>query len=146
MYYLIGFPVAYYTEELFLGAPKWLPTIANPLPAALSATGAYGISASPSGYGDLGLWFKMSMFAITAIGIIPGATAERDKLWGWVIAAAVISAFLYPVVEHWVWGGGWLAQMGYIDYAGSSVVHLTGGMFALAAAVTIGPRIGKIRW
>ncbi|MCX8176675.1 MAG: hypothetical protein N3F10_00015 [Candidatus Bathyarchaeota archaeon] len=143
MYYLVGFPAAYYTTEPFFGIPRWLPTIANPLPAALSTTGAYGIPASPSGYGDLGLWFKMSMFAITAIGIIPGATAERDKLWGWVIAAAVISAILYPTVEHWVWGGGWLAQMGYIDYAGSSVVHLTGGMFALAAATTIGPRIGK---
>jgi len=143
MYYLIGFPIAYYTKEPFIGVPQWVPTIANPLPAALSATGAYGIPASPSGYGDLGLWFKMAMFAITTIGIIPGATAERDKLWGWVIAAAVISGFIYPAVEHWVWGGGWLAQMGYIDYAGSSVVHLTGGMIALAASATIGPRIGK---
>jgi len=143
LYYLIGFPFAYYVKEPFFGLPQWAPTITNPLPAALSSTGAYGIAASPSGFGDMALWFKMAMFAITAIAIIPGATAERDKLWGWVIAAAAISAFLYPVVEHWVWGGGWIAQMGYIDYAGSSVVHLTGGMFALAAAAVIGPRIGK---
>ncbi len=143
LYYLVGFPISYYTKAPVFGLPQWLPTIANPLPAALSQTGAYGIPASPSGYGDLGLWFKMAMFAITAIAIVPGATAERDKLWGWVIAAAAMAAFLYPVVEHWVWGGGWLAQIGYIDYAGSSVVHLTGGMFALMAAIAIGPRTGK---
>ncbi|MEM3063041.1 MAG: hypothetical protein QW303_05820 [Nitrososphaerota archaeon] len=143
LYYLIGFPIAYYTTEPVFGLPQFIPTIANPLPAALSSTGAYGISASPSGYGDLGLWFKMAMFAITTIAIVPGATAERDKLWGWVIAAGAIVAFLYPVVEHWVWGGGWLAQIGFIDYAGSSVVHLVGGMFALMAAIVIGPRTGK---
>jgi Amt family ammonium transporter len=143
MYFLIGFPLAYYVKEAVFGLPQWLPTIANPLPAALSATGAYGIAGSASGFGDLALWFKMAMFAITAIAIIPGATAERDKLWGWVIASAVIVAVLYPVIEHWVWGGGWLAQIGFKDYAGSGVVHLTGGMFALAAAFIIGPRLGK---
>jgi len=143
MYYLVGFPIAYYTKAPALGLPSFLPTITNPLPAALSMTGAYGIPPSPSGYGDMALWFKMAMFAITAIAIVPGATAERDKLWGWMIAAAAIAAFFYPVVEHWVWGGGWLAQLGYIDYAGSSVVHLVGGMFAFAAAIVIGPRTGK---
>jgi Amt family ammonium transporter len=143
MYFLIGFPLAYYTTNPVIGLPEVLPTVANPLPAALSATGAYGIPASPFGYGDLALWFKMAMFAITAIAIIPGATAERDKLWGWVIASATVVGFLYPIVEHWVWGGGWLSQIGFIDYAGSGVVHLTGGMFALMAAIIIGPRLGK---
>jgi Amt family ammonium transporter len=143
MYFLIGFPLAYYTTNPVIGLPEVLPTVANPLPAALSSTGAYGLPPSPFGYGDLALWFKMAMFAITAIAIIPGATAERDKLWGWVIASATIVGFLYPVIEHWVWGGGWLSQIGFIDYAGSGVVHLTGGMFALMAAIIIGPRLGK---
>jgi Amt family ammonium transporter len=143
MYFLIGFPLAYYSTNPVIGLPQIAPTVANPLPAALSSTGAYGIAASPFGYGDLALWFKMAMFAITAIAIIPGATAERDKLWGWVIASAVIVGFLYPIIEHWVWGGGWLSQIGFIDYAGSGVVHLTGGMFALMAAFIIGPRLGK---
>ncbi len=142
-YFLIGFPLSYYVKNPYFGLPPWLPTIANPLPAVLSTAGAYGITASASGLGDLALWFKMSMFTITTIGIVPGGLAERDRLWGWVIAAAVIAAFLYPVVEHWVWGGGFLAQWGYIDYAGSSVVHLVGGMFALAGSTVIGPRIGK---
>lgn len=143
MYYIVGFPFAYYTKASIFGFPEYLPTIANPLPAALSTSGAYSIPASLSGYGDMALWFKMVMFAITAIAIAPGATAERDKLWGWVIAAAATASFLYPVVEHWVWGGGWLGELGFVDYAGSGVVHLFGGMFALAAAVVIGPRTGK---
>jgi len=143
VYYLIGFPFAYYTKNPIIGLPEFIPTIANPLPAALSGSGAYGISQSPSGLGDMALWFKMAMFAITAIAIVPGATAERDKLWGGVIAAAAMAIFLYPVVEHWVWGGGWLSMMGFIDYAGSGVVHLSGGMYALAAARAIGPRLGK---
>ncbi|MBN1583209.1 MAG: ammonium transporter [Anaerolineae bacterium] len=142
-YFLIGFPLAYYTDAPVIGWPKFLPTIANPLPPALSEAGAYGIPGSPSGLGDLALWFKMSMFAITAVAIVPGGLAERDNFWGWVIAAMIISAFIYPVVEHWVWGGGWLSDLGFIDYAGSTVVHLTGGMLALMGAIIIGPRIGK---
>ena len=75
--------------------------------------------------------------------VVPGAMAERDNFWGWLIAAAVISGFIYPIVEHWVWGGGWLTNLGYIDYAGSTVVHLVGVMLALMASIVIGPRIGK---
>jgi Amt family ammonium transporter len=85
----------------------------------------------------------MAMFAITTVAIIPGATAERDKLWSTVISSAVIATLCYPAVEHWVWGGGWLSQIGFIDYAGSGVVHLFGGIFALIASIVIGPRIGK---
>jgi Amt family ammonium transporter len=143
MYYLIGFPLAYYSDAPIIGIPKFFPTITNPLPPALAETGAYGIPASPSGFGDLALWFKMSMFAITTVAIVPGGLAERDKLWGWVIAAGIISGFIYPVVEHWVWGGGWLGNLGFIDYAGSNVVHLTGGTLAMVGAIVIGPRIGK---
>ncbi len=143
LYYLIGYPLAYYSDAPIIGLPEFLPTIANPLPPALSSGGAYGIASSPSGLGDLALWFKMAMFAITTVAIVPGGLAERDELWGWVIAAAIISAFIYPVVEHWVWGGGWLGNLGFIDYAGSTVVHLTGGMLALMGSIVIGPRIGK---
>ncbi len=143
IYFLIGFPIAYYTTNPFFGFPYTLPTIPNPLPPIVSPVGAYGIPASPSGLADLALWFKMSMFAITVLGIVPGAVAERDKLWGWVIAAAIIVGLIYPFIEHWTWGGGFLTQLGFIDYAGSSVVHLTGGMLALTGAYMIGPRLGK---
>jgi Amt family ammonium transporter len=143
VYFLIGFPLAYYVANPVIGIPQFVPTIANPLPPLLSETGAYGIPASPSGMADLATWFKMAMFAITVVGIVPGALAERDKFWGWMVAAIGITGFIYPVVEHWVWGGGWLGQIGYIDYAGSSVVHMVGGMLALTGAYVIGPRIGK---
>ena len=143
IYFLIGFPLAYYVTNPIIGLPQFIPTIANPLPPILSETGAYGIAASPSGLADLATWFKMAMFAITVVGIIPGGMAERDKFWGWILAATGVSGFIYPVVEHWVWGGGWLAQIGYIDYAGSGVVHLVGGSIALMGAIVIGPRIGK---
>lgn len=143
LYFLIGFPLAYYSNNPILGLPEHIPTIANPLPPILSEDGAYGISGSPSGFGDMALWFKMAMFMITCLAIVPGGTAERDNLWGWVIAAAVIATIIYPMIEHWVWGGGWLSALGYTDYAGSSVVHLTGGMLGLMAAIIIGPRIGK---
>lgn len=143
VYFLFGFPLAYYSDAPIIGWPEHLPTIANPLPPALSESGAYGIPGSPSGLGDLALWFKMGMFAITTVAIVPGGLAERDQFWGWIIAAGVVSAFIYPVVEHWVWGGGWLGDLGYIDYAGSTVVHLVGGTLALMGAVNIGPRVGK---
>jgi Amt family ammonium transporter len=143
VYFIIGFPLAYYVTNPVFGLPKFIPTIANPLPPILSETGAYGIPASPSGLGDLATWFKMAMFAITVVGIVPGALAERDKFWGWIIAAIGIAGFIYPVVEHWVWGGGWLGQIGFIDYAGSTVVHLVGGMLAITGAAVLGPRIGK---
>jgi len=143
VYFLIGFPLAYYVANPVIGIPQFVPTIANPLPPLLSETGAYGIPASPSGMADLATWFKMAMFAITVVGIVPGALAERDKFWGWMVAAIGITGFIYPVVEHWVWGGGWLSQIGYIDYAGSSVVHMVGGMLAITGAYVLGPRIGK---
>jgi Amt family ammonium transporter len=143
VYFLVGFPLAYYVSNPVIGIPQWLPTISNPLPPLLSETGAYGIPASPSGMADFATWFKMAMFAITTAGIVPGAMAERDKFWGWIIAAIGITGFIYPVVEHWVWGGGWLSQIGYIDYAGSSVVHMVGGFLAISGAFVIGPRIGK---
>jgi len=143
VYFLIGFPLAYYVANPVIGIPQFIPTIANPLPPLLSETGAYGIPASPSGMADLATWFKMAMFAITVVGIVPGALAERDKFWGWMVAAIGITGFIYPVVEHWVWGGGWLAELGYIDYAGSSVVHMVGGMLAITGAYVLGPRIGK---
>ncbi|MBD3351324.1 MAG: ammonium transporter [Candidatus Lokiarchaeota archaeon] len=143
MYYVIGYPLAYYSTNPFIGLPQWLPTVPNPLPPGLESIEGVGPYFTGIG-GDMAGWFKMSMFAITVIGIVPGALAERDKFWGWIIAAALISGIIYPIVEHWVWSGvGWLNNIGFIDYAGSGVVHLTGGMLALTGAKMIGPRIGK---
>ncbi|HWL26301.1 MAG TPA: ammonium transporter [Ureibacillus sp.] len=83
------------------------------------------------------------MFALVALTIAFGGFAERAKLSVYVIFAVVFSAIIYPVVAHWIWGGGWLAEHGKQDFAGSTVVHLTGAMAALAATIILKPRIGK---
>ncbi len=83
------------------------------------------------------------MFAATAATIVSGAVGERIKFSGYLIFTFVIVAAIYPFVAHWVWGGGWLAALGMIDFAGSTVVHLVGGTAALAGAIVLGPRIGK---
>jgi ammonium transporter, Amt family len=83
------------------------------------------------------------MFAATAATIVSGAVAERLKVSSYLIYTVVISALIYPIVGHWIWGGGWLAEAGMIDFAGSTVVHSTGGWAALAGAMVLGPRIGK---
>lgn len=89
-------------------------------------------------------------FCGTAVTIVSGAVAERMKFSGYLIVAGLLSGIVYPVFGHWAWGGalykdapGWLAQMGFVDFAGSTVVHSTGGWIALAAILTIGPRIGR---
>ena len=83
------------------------------------------------------------VFCATAATIVSGAMAERTKFVSYCIYSAVISAVVYPIETHWVWGGGWLAQMGYHDFAGSSVIHMVGGLTALIGAALLGPRIGK---
>ena len=86
--------------------------------------------------------FQM-MFAGTAATIVSGAVAERIKFIGYIIFAVFIITFIYPVIGHWIWGGGWLSNLGVIDFAGSTVVHLVGGSAALAGVIVLGPRLRK---
>ncbi|MCK8817975.1 ammonium transporter [Natroniella sulfidigena] len=88
-------------------------------------------------------WIFQAVFAATAATIVSGAMAERTKYSGYLAYSIVITGFIYPVVGHWIWGGGWLEGMGMIDFAGSTVVHSVGGWAALAGAIVLGPRIGK---
>lgn len=88
------------------------------------------------------LFFQL-VFAATACTIVSGAVAERARLGTFFAFTALATAFVYPVVGHWVWGGGWLSEMGFSDFAGSTVVHAVGGGMALAGAIAIGPRLGK---
>ena len=84
-----------------------------------------------------------AMFAATAATIVSGAVAERVKLTGFMVYATILVAFLYPIAGSWKWGGGWLDQMGFYDFAGSSLVHAFGGFSALGAVLVLGPRLGK---
>ncbi len=96
----------------------------------------------------LAFWMFQVVFAATAATIVSGAMAERTKFVGYLIYSAVLSALIYPVFGSWAWGslfngGGWLEGLGFIDFAGSTVVHSVGGWAALAGAIVLGPRIGK---
>ncbi len=89
-------------------------------------------------------WFIQLGFAIAAISIVSGALAERMKLWSYAILVILFCALLYPLVANWVWNpNGWLAAKGFNDFAGSAAVHAMGGFSALAAAIVLGPRLGK---
>ena len=87
--------------------------------------------------------FFQTVFCATAATIVSGAMAERTKFISYCIYSAVISAVIYPIAGHWIWGGGWLAQLGFHDFAGSTAVHSIGGWCALVGAAILGPRIGK---
>lgn len=84
-----------------------------------------------------------TVFCATAATIVSGAMAERTKFVSYCIYSAVISAVIYPISGHWIWGGGWLSQLGFHDFAGSTAVHMVGGVAALVGAKILGPRIGK---
>ena len=84
-----------------------------------------------------------TVFCATAATIVSGAMAERTKFIAYVIYSVVISLVIYPISGHWVWGGGWLSKLGFHDFAGSTVVHMVGGVAALVGAAMLGPRIGK---
>ena len=96
-----------------------------------------------AGYTYWGDFIFQAMFAATAATIISGAVAERIKLGSFMIAATIIVTFAYPITGSWQWGGGWLSEMGFVDFAGSSLVHAFGGYAALAAVIVLGPRLGK---
>ncbi len=103
-------------------------------------------SADPStaeGLWQFVYWLFQSVFAATAATIVSGAMAERTKFHSYLIYSVFITALIYPVVGHWIWGGGWLSDKGIIDFAGSTVVHSVGGWAALAGAIVLGPRLGK---
>ena len=84
-----------------------------------------------------------TVFCATSATIVSGAMAERTKFISYLIYSAAISVFIYPITGHWIWGGGWLSQIGFHDFAGSTAVHMVGGLCALAGAKMVGPRIGK---
>ncbi|MDE0374980.1 MAG: ammonium transporter [bacterium] len=98
-----------------------------------------------NGYSVLSDWFFQMVFVATTASIVSGAIAERAKLWPFFGFTLVLAAFIYPIVGAWTWGGGWLAQMGFADFAGSTIVHSVGGWAALAGVLVIGPRLGKFR-
>ena len=119
----------------------------------LIGTSMFGLSgvdpATGPGQWTLTFWFFQSMFCATAATIVSGAVAERMRFGSYFLASVLISACIYPVSGHWAWNGlyglsaGWIENLGFIDFAGSTVVHSVGGWIGLAGAMILGPRIGK---
>ena len=107
-----------------------------------------GSGVDAAGQWDLTFWFFQSVFAATSATIVSGGIAERTKFPAYIVASILVTAIIYPVSGHWAWGGltgnsGWLGDMGFADFAGSTVVHSVGGWVALAGAMIVGPRTGK---
>ncbi len=102
-----------------------------------------GDTANPSGVPLHAFWLFQACFCGAAATIVAGGMAERMKFHAYLIYTAFVSALVYPIVGHWAWGGGWLSSLGFTDFAGSTVVHATGGAIALVGTVILGPRLGK---
>lgn len=136
MFWFIGYNMAYPSEWL-MGTEeggRWLGVPAAPWSAEESLD---------TGYAAHSDWFFQMVFVATAASIVSGTVAERVKLWSFLIFTAFLTAFIYPIVASWEWGTGALDQMGFSDFAGSTLVHSTGGWAALVGAIIIGPRVGK---
>ena len=98
-----------------------------------------------NGYSTMSDWFFQMVFVATTASIVSGTLAERVKLWSFFLFIVFLTAVIYPVIGSWTWGGGWLSERGFQDFAGSTIVHSTGGWAALAGALVVGARAGKFR-
>ncbi len=134
MYWLIGYNLMYSgVDGGFIGTP---------VPASFPDPGA--ATADPeANYAAASDWFFQMVFVATAASIVSGTLAERIKLWPFLIFTAVLTGIFYPITGAWQWGGGWLSEMGFSDFAGSTLVHSVGGWAALTGAIVLGARKGK---
>ena len=140
MYWLIGYSIMYPGDGWII--PGWFGTFGT---AQLEAVGLAAADAD-LGYASVASdYFFQLMFCATTASIVSGTLAERIKLWPFLIFVVVLTGFIYPIEASWQWGGGWLSEMGFSDFAGSTLVHAAGGFAALAGAIVLGPRIGKYR-
>ncbi|MBM2575823.1 ammonium transporter [Jannaschia sp. Os4] len=138
MYWLVGYNLMYPGDNWMSGG--WIGALGF---AALEPVGA-GADVVDTSYASVGSdFFFQLMFCATTASIVSGTLAERIKIWPFFIFVAVLTGIIYPIEASWQWGGGWLSEAGFSDFAGSTLVHAAGGFAALAGAIVLGPRIGK---
>jgi len=129
MFYLVGYGLMYNDVNGYIGsAALWNPEL---------------VADPADGYSKMSDWFFQMVFCATAMSIVSGTVAERIKLVPFLIFAVYLTGIIYPIQGSWTWGGGWLSEIGFSDFAGSTIVHSVGGWAALTGAIIIGPRLGK---
>lgn len=141
-YYLIGYNLMYplgtwMVEGVLSGV--WGPGVLEAVGVTADAADDYSYASTGSDF------FFQLMFCAATASIVSGALAERIKLWPFLIFTIILTAVIYPLQASWKWGGGFLDEMGFLDFAGSTVVHSVGGWAALTGAIILGPRIGKYK-
>ena len=144
-YYFIGYNLMYVDVGNVIGSFKFLYGPSGDEVALLAGNEAAKAAVVKSGYSTMSDWFFQMVFVATTASIVSGALAERVRMWSFFVFIAVLTAIIYPIVGAWTWGEGWLSAMGFKDFAGSTIVHSTGGWAALAGAIVVGPRFGKFR-
>ena len=144
-YYFIGYNLMYVDVGSVIGSFKFLYGPSGDEVALLAGNEAAKAAVVKNGYSTMSDWFFQMVFVATTASIVSGALAERVRIWSFFVFIAVLTAIIYPIVGAWTWGEGWLSAMGFKDFAGSTIVHSTGGWAALAGAMVVGPRFGKFR-
>ena len=134
-FYLIGYDLMYTDVGNFMGSIQffWQP----------DDSAAKAGDFSDAAYAASSDWYFQMVFVATAASVVSGALAERIKLWPFLAFVFLLTAVIYPIQGAWVWGGGWLYERGFSDFAGSTLVHSVGGWAALTGAIILGPRVGK---
>ena len=145
-YYLVGYNLMYLdVQEGWIGTLKFLYGPSGDELKLLSGQAAAVTEVTKAGHATMSDWFFQMVFVATTASIVSGTLAERVNLWAFFAFTAVLTIIIYPIVGAWTWGGGWLHAMGFQDFAGSTIVHSTGGWAALAGALVVGARYGKFR-
>jgi ammonium transporter, Amt family len=137
LFYLIGYNLMYNGVD-----GGWFGSFAIWTPDDSAALAEQGADFS-GGYAASSDWFFQMVFVATAASIVSGTLAERIRVWPFLLFSAVLTGIMYPITGAWQWGGGWLSELGFSDFAGSTLVHSVGGWAALAGAILLGARAGK---
>ncbi len=144
-YYIVGYNLMYTGVDQFAGSLTFLYGATTEELTLLAGTTDVEPAVLDNGHAVMSDWFFQMVFVATTASIVSGAIAERVRLWSFFAFALILTGVIYPVIGAWTWGGGWLNQLGFQDFAGSTIVHSTGGWAALAGIIVVGARLHKFR-